>query len=258
MEREREVTFDSQCIYACMPAKWLQSCLTLCYPVDCSPPGFSVHGILQARILEWVAMPSSKGSSQPRDRTHVSCIADRFFTAKPPGKPVNPYLTKKKIRKRNKMGMGSLFLLFCMLTKTSLSYWRALGLKPRWPRAIESLIMQPMEVQLAAGLVGLFLEPQLESDTKEVTSQPFRGRRPGGPKSEAAAWCRSKHGASWQRRKAKSSDSNHGFRSLGEGRPGKGLALLLCVQILSLIFWAAGWGRMEYLCNTAQLCSLCF
>ena len=51
----------------CVHAKLLQSCLTLCDPMDCSPPGSSVHGILQARILEWVAMPSSRGTSQPRD-----------------------------------------------------------------------------------------------------------------------------------------------------------------------------------------------
>ena len=44
-----------------------QSCLTLCDPMGCSPPGSSVHGILQARILEWVAMSSSRGYSQPRD-----------------------------------------------------------------------------------------------------------------------------------------------------------------------------------------------
>ena len=52
-------------------------CLTLCDPMDCSLPVFSVHGILQARILEWVAMPSSKGFSQPRDQTdicYISCI----------------------------------------------------------------------------------------------------------------------------------------------------------------------------------------
>ena len=49
----------------CVHAKSLQSCLTLCEPVDCSPPGPSVHRILQARILEWVSMPSSKGSSDP-------------------------------------------------------------------------------------------------------------------------------------------------------------------------------------------------
>ena len=52
-----------------------QSYLTLCDPIDCSPPDSSVHRILQARILEWVAIPS-----QPRDRTQVSCIAGRFFT----------------------------------------------------------------------------------------------------------------------------------------------------------------------------------
>ena len=48
-----------------------QSCLTLCDPVDCSPPGSSVHGILQARILEWGAIAFSRGSSRPRDRTQV-------------------------------------------------------------------------------------------------------------------------------------------------------------------------------------------
>ena len=49
-----------------------QSCLILCDPMDCSSPGFSVHGILQARILEWVAIPFSRGSSQPRDQTWSS------------------------------------------------------------------------------------------------------------------------------------------------------------------------------------------
>ena len=61
-----------------------QSCATVCDPMDCSLPSSSVHGILQARILEWVASPFSRGSSWPRDRTHVSCIAGRFFTAEPP------------------------------------------------------------------------------------------------------------------------------------------------------------------------------
>ena len=56
-----------------------QSCPTLYDPMDCSLPGSSVHGILQARILERVAMPSSRGSSQPQDRTQVSHIAGRFF-----------------------------------------------------------------------------------------------------------------------------------------------------------------------------------
>ena len=52
-----------------------QSCLTLCDRMDCSPPGSSVHGILQTRILEWVAMLSFRGSSQPRDRTRISCVS---------------------------------------------------------------------------------------------------------------------------------------------------------------------------------------
>ena len=61
-------------------AKSLQSCPTFCDSMDCSPRGFSVRGILQARILEWVAISFSRGSSWSRDWTQVSCIADRFFT----------------------------------------------------------------------------------------------------------------------------------------------------------------------------------
>ena len=57
-----------------------QWCLTAFDPVNCSPPGSSVHGILQARILERVAIPFSRRSSQPRDRTQFSCIASEFFT----------------------------------------------------------------------------------------------------------------------------------------------------------------------------------
>ena len=57
-----------------------QSCLTLCNTMDCSPPGSCVHEIFQARILDWVAISLSRGSSWPRNWTRVSCIADRFFT----------------------------------------------------------------------------------------------------------------------------------------------------------------------------------
>ena len=58
-----------------------QLCVTLCDPEDWSPPGSSVHRMPQARILEWVAIPFSRGSSRPRDRTQVSSIASRFFTS---------------------------------------------------------------------------------------------------------------------------------------------------------------------------------
>ena len=57
-----------------------QSCLTLCNPMNCSPPGSSVHGILQARILEWFAISFSRVSSWPRDWPCVSCIVARCFT----------------------------------------------------------------------------------------------------------------------------------------------------------------------------------
>ena len=64
---------------ACMHAKLLRSCLTLCNPMDCSLSGFSVHGSLQARILEWVVIPFIRGSSQPRNRTQVSCIGRQIL-----------------------------------------------------------------------------------------------------------------------------------------------------------------------------------
>ena len=57
-----------------------QLCLTLCDPMHCSPSDSSVHGILQARILEWAIICFSRGSSWPRDQTQVSCFAGRFFT----------------------------------------------------------------------------------------------------------------------------------------------------------------------------------
>ena len=64
-----------------------QLCLTLCHPRDCSPPGSSVHGIVQARILEWVTIFFSRGSSQCRDQTLISNIGRRILSTVPPGKP---------------------------------------------------------------------------------------------------------------------------------------------------------------------------
>ena len=66
------------------------SCVRLLVTSGCSPPGFSVHGVFQSKILEWVAIFTSKESSPPRDQTqvsHVFCIAGRFFTTELPGKP---------------------------------------------------------------------------------------------------------------------------------------------------------------------------
>ena len=67
-------------VYIKLKVKWSHSVMSdSLWPMDCSLPGSSVHGIFQARILEWVAISFSRGSSQPRDRTWVSCIAGGFF-----------------------------------------------------------------------------------------------------------------------------------------------------------------------------------
>ena len=70
----------------CVRVLVAQSGPTLCDLTDCSPAGFSVHEILQARILKWIAIPFSRGTSQPRNRNLVSCMAGRFFTVWATGK----------------------------------------------------------------------------------------------------------------------------------------------------------------------------
>ena len=86
-------------------AKWLQLYLTLCDPMDCGPPGSSVHGFLQARILECIAISSSRGSSQARDPTHTSCspaLAGGFFTISTTREgPVSQDLFKRALAKLN-------------------------------------------------------------------------------------------------------------------------------------------------------------
>ena len=81
---------------------WL-SHVWLCGPMDCSPPGSSVHGLFQARVLEWVDLSFSRGSSQPKDWTRVSCTACRFFTIWATGETCGPLkkgiLWKKKKKK---------------------------------------------------------------------------------------------------------------------------------------------------------------
>ena len=82
--------------------------------MDCSPPGSSIHGISQARILEWVAISFSRGFSWSRDRTHVPCMADRFFTSEPPGKPSIVFcasdLPSSLLMQVGMTGAGGLFL----------------------------------------------------------------------------------------------------------------------------------------------------
>ena len=85
-DRDGEISYDIPHIWTLKrndtdesESEVTQSCPTLSGPMDCSPPGSSVHGIFQARILEWVAISFSRGSSQSRDWTQVSCIAGRCF-----------------------------------------------------------------------------------------------------------------------------------------------------------------------------------
>ena len=80
-EAEVDLTTNPDVIWILQSkVKVAQSCPTLCDPMDCSLPGSSLHGILQARILDWVAVPFSRESFQPRDQTQVSHITGRFFT----------------------------------------------------------------------------------------------------------------------------------------------------------------------------------
>ena len=76
-----QLTRDSLCVCCVLRHVWL------CTPLVCGPPGSSVHGIFQARTLEEVAMPPSRGSSPPRGRTCISCTAGSSVTTEPPGKP---------------------------------------------------------------------------------------------------------------------------------------------------------------------------
>ena len=90
-----------------------QSCPTLCDPTDCSLPGSSVHGIFQARVLEWAAISFSRASSRPRDQTQVSCIAGRCFTLWATRANIKTYniLIRNTIKSEHKVKYTNNFLL---------------------------------------------------------------------------------------------------------------------------------------------------
>ena len=83
-----KLAFEGVCVCVCARAQSLS--LTLCDPMDCTPPCTSVHGISQARILEWVAIPSSRASSQPVSPASPA-LASGIFTTELPGKPTFEY-----------------------------------------------------------------------------------------------------------------------------------------------------------------------
>ena len=80
VDRKCDVDYSEEMLILESESEVAQSCLTLCDPMDCSLSGSSVHGIFQARVLEWIAISFSRGPSRPRNRTWVSCIAGRRFT----------------------------------------------------------------------------------------------------------------------------------------------------------------------------------
>ena len=97
----------------------------------CSPPGSSANGILQARILEWVAMPSFRGSSQPRDRTHVSCVSPHWQAGSlplvPPGRPSWQVAGLRGRWDRNWKQAGRRWIHTCQHPKTQREHWKDLS-----------------------------------------------------------------------------------------------------------------------------------
>ena len=94
-----------------MKVLFAQSYLTLCNPMDLSPSGSSFHGILQAKILEWVAIPLSRESSWPRYRIQVSCIAVRFFTI---------WVTRESVNLLLPSAQSSIFLFTASLVSANI------------------------------------------------------------------------------------------------------------------------------------------
>ena len=91
-----ETPLSKTCSLMCVCVLVTQSYLTHCDPMDCGPPGSSVHGISQARTLEQVATPFCRGSSRPRDWTCVSCITRWALYPQPPGKPSLLFTSQKQ------------------------------------------------------------------------------------------------------------------------------------------------------------------
>ena len=112
----------------CMSAQSLPSCPTLCYPTNCSSWGSSVHGILQVRILEWVAISFTRGSSWSRSQTWVSWIAGGFFT-KPPRKP--PYTWFMNLNFENKKPEIHYFNMNCPSMIITTGLWSTLAFTRR-------------------------------------------------------------------------------------------------------------------------------
>ena len=120
-----------------------------------SPPSSSVHGILQERTLEWVAMPSSRGSSPPRDWTRVSCIADGFFTIELPGK-------SSKMVYNYKISLSDDSFSFFSFHFSCLSYLDGRPLQ----------VLQIMTINLYSGLTGNIWDLRAVSSSAQIPVLP--------------------------------------------------------------------------------------
>ena len=126
-----------------------QSCLTLCNPMDCNPPGSSVHGISQARLLEWGATSFSRASSQPRNRSCISCIGRQILYRWVP-REAPKILCKDTVKKAEHWRIDA-FELWC---------WRRL-LRVRWTaRRSNQYILK--EISPGCSLEGLMLKLKLQ------------------------------------------------------------------------------------------------
>ena len=152
------------CVCAWVHFKLLQSCLTLCDPMDHSLPGSSVHEILQARIVEWVAMPSSRGSSWPSDQTHISYISYICRKAVAPHSSALVWLIPWAEEPGGLQSMGSLRVEHNWVT--SLSLFTFLHWRRKWQ---PTPMFSPGESQGRGSLVGCRLWGHTESDTTKAT-----------------------------------------------------------------------------------------
>ena len=163
------MTLARFCLYGGGGGLVAKLCPTLCNSMDCSPPGSSVNGISQARILEWVASSFSRGSSQPRNRTHVSSSAGRFFTAEPPGKPFYPYRHYSNL-------FWWFFIISCPLEAT-VSLWWGHGLlyfpiysPPWWSHPLWWLLMLFRSWTFISPTPAFFSPTQTELQTHKSNS----------------------------------------------------------------------------------------
>ena len=190
------------------------SCLTLCNPINNSPPGFSVYGIFQARILEWVAMSSSRGSSWPRDWIDSSFLffmAGRFFPTVPPGKSnewETPLQTELSLINENIFlkRVNNFYLVFRVSPVSAVSGKLSAQNNPYAKETYFGMVNSVPLYHQASQVVLVVKDPPVNSgDTRDVGSIPGSGRSPGvgmATHSSILAWkipCTEEPGRLWSR-----------------------------------------------------------